>query len=154
MRFLYSMRRSCSFISLHFNCIVRERGEETYASTPKISSSFFTISLVDSDRLNVLRRSEHRTPPVQALQLLHELVSRVQRNAAPFSGSAGQCLRGDGEELVEDSGELRRVDFLGGGGCGEGEEFAGGSEAADGAGAVVVERENGEWDCHFGCVLD
>lgn len=78
-------------------------------------------------------------------------MSRVQGNATPFPRSARQCLRGDGEELIEDCSELAGVDFLGGGGCGEGEEFAGGGEATDGAGAMAVEGEDREWDCH--CVF-
>lgn len=90
---------------------------------------------------------------MQPLQLLHKLMARVQRNAAPFPRSAGQCLRRYGKELVKHHGQLRRVEFLGGGGCGEGEEFAGGGEAADGAGAVV-EGEDWEGNCHFvGVVL-
>lgn len=89
---------------------------------------------------------------MQPLQLLYELMARVQRNAAPFPRPAGQCLRRHGEELVKDGSELGRIEFLGSGGCGEGEEFAGGGEAVNGAGAVVEEDREG--DCHFvGVVL-
>lgn len=85
---------------------------------------------------------------MQPLQLLHKPMARVQRNAAPFPRPAGQCLRRHGEELVKHRGQLGRVEFLGRGGGGEREEFAGGREAADGAGAVV-EGEDWEGDCHL-----
>lgn len=110
----------------------------------KLSSTHRLLTLViaiDNDGLNVLRRVEDGSMPLEVSQLLCERMARVHDDAVPFA-APGQEVGADGVELSEDGFNLGGVEGFAR--VGERGEFARRGEALR-----VAHGEDGEWDRHF-----